>query len=272
MAEQFLPISEDFYSMQCEGITTGYPAYFIRLMNCNLSCGASNEFMKNVRRSGKELDPGTFQGDLHKSGKATWTCDTIPVWIKGHKKPFEYLIDRWKEENILDWVLDGRVNLIWTGGEPTQRMTQKSIIAFLEYFKSNYNDAKVFNEIETNGTGHIEDYFFNDLDQINCSVKLANSGMEKERRIVPSALNRIMEHPNYWFKFVISNEEDMEEIQRDFIKPFNIPADRIILMPGLDDQKNFHERTLFSLEMGKRHGYKGLTRLHVSAWDKTTGV
>ena len=140
MKEQFLPISEDFYSMQCEGITTGYPAYFIRLMNCNLSCGASSEFLKNVRRSGKALDPGTFQGDLHKSGKATWTCDTIPVWIKGHKKPFEYLIDRWKEENILEWVLDGRVNLIWTGGEPTQRMTQKSIIDFLEYFKSNYDD------------------------------------------------------------------------------------------------------------------------------------
>ena len=43
-------------------------------------------------------------------------------------------------------------------------------------------------------------------------------------------------------------------------------------MPGLDSQKNFHERTLFSLEMGKKYGYIGLTRLHVSAWDKTTGV
>ena len=148
-------------------------------MNCNLSCGASNEFMKNVRRSGQELDPGTFQGDLHKSGKATWTCDTIPVWIKGHKKPFEYLIDRWKEEKILDWILEGRVNLIWTGGEPTQRMTQKSIIDFLEYFKCNYDDAKVFNEIETKGAFVLPHSFTNNLFQGTIeSVSVGNSGVE----------------------------------------------------------------------------------------------
>ena len=272
MNNKFLPISEDFYSMQCEGVTTGYPAYFIRLMNCNLHCGASSEFMKKVRRKSIDLDPGSFQGDLHKTGEATWTCDTIPVWIKGHKKPFNYLIDRWKEEGILDWVLEGRVNLIWTGGEPTMRMSQKVIIEFLEYLKNLYPDSKVYNEIETNGTGYIDDNLFKELDQINCSVKLANSGMSKDVRIIPDALNRIMEHPNYWFKFVISNEEDLEEIHRDFIKPFNINLKRVIVMPGLDDQKNFHERTLFSLEMGRKYGYIGLTRLHVSAWNKTTGV
>ena len=44
------------------------------------------------------------------------------------------------------------------------------------------------------------------------------------------------------------------------------------MMPGLDSQDNFHERTRFCLEVAKKYGYIGLTRLHVSAWDKLTGV
>ena len=92
------------------------------------------------------------------------------------------------------------------------------------------------------------------------------------RRIRPEALKRIMEHDNYWFKFVISNEEDIEEIEKDFIKPYGISPKKILMMPGLDKQENFHERTKFCLDMAKKYGYIGLSRLHVSAWDQLTGV
>jgi len=244
-----LNISEDFYSVQGEGATTGVPAYFIRLKACNLMCGGPD-------------------GSLMKDGKATWWCDTEYVWRKGLEKPFEYLVDRWKDEGILDWVMEGRVNLIWTGGEPTIPKNQKAICNFLDWFSV----GTVYNEIETNGTLYINDTLFDHLDQINCSVKLSNSGMSKKRRIVPAALNRIMEHPGYWFKFVISNEEDMEEIIKDFVEPFNIPYKRVLMMPGLDDQDNYHERTLFCMEMAKKYGFTGLTRLHISAWNQTTGV
>jgi hypothetical protein len=101
---------------------------------------------------------------------------------------------------------------------------------------------------------------------------LANSGHSKEERIVPKAIKRIMEHDNYYFKFVISNNQDLQEILDDFVTPFNIDPNRICMMPGLDDQDNFHERTAFVLEMAKKYGFIGLTRLHVSAWNKTTGV
>ena len=118
----------------------------------------------------------------------------------------------------------------------------------------------------------MEDDLFNMLDQINCSVKLANSGMDIRRRIVPKALNRIMEHKNYWFKFVVSTEEDIKEIEQDFIRKFDIPPNKVLMMPGLDKQENFHERTKFCLELAKKYGYIGLTRLHISAWNQTTGV
>ena len=248
-----LDLSESFYSVQCEGTSTGYPAYFIRLKGCNLMCGGTG-------------------GKLMKEGKATWWCDTEAVWKKGFGVPFFKLKQKWDQEGITDWVLSGRVHLIWTGGEPTIPKHQNSIPAFLDWLEDSEPEAETFNEIETNGTMYIYDDLFNKLQQINCSAKLANSGMSEARRKNPAALERIMSHDNYWFKFVISTEECLKEIERDFIQPFGIPHDKVLMMPGLDSRKDYHERTRFCLEMAKKYGYIGLSRLHVSAWDKLTGV
>jgi organic radical activating enzyme len=133
-------------------------------------------------------------------------------------------------------------------------------------------DFTPYDEIETNGTIIIEDNLFKILDQINCSPKLSNSGMTAKQRIVPEAIKRIMEHPNYQFKFVISTEDDIKELFNDFVEPFNIPLKNVVCMPGLDDVANFEERTRFVLEMAKIYKFRGMTRLHIAAWNKTLNV
>lgn len=276
--ENTLLISEDFYSIQGEGITSGYPAYFIRLANCNLSCGARMAFVNKFKKDEVDYDPGTFQGDLHAEGKATWTCDTIPVWAKGVERDYDYLINKWKDLGIYDDIKRGIIHIIWTGGEPTIPQHQKAIIGFHNYWSNivfsgnDYLEFAPYVEIETNGTFEIEDDLMQQLDQINCSPKLANSGMSEKQRIVPAAIERIKEHLNYQFKFVISSEEDVAEVFNDFVDAFDIPLQYVVCMPGLDSQEDFHERTRFVLEMAKKYKFIGLTRLHVSAWDKTTGV
>lgn len=264
-----LSLSESFYSVQAEGHTTGYPAYFIRLSGCNLLCGCP---------------VGGVNGPLEETQNgATWICDSIPVWKRGKKTDIKTLISDWEDEDILDWVLTGRVHLIWTGGEPTLPKHQKDIVSCINYLNKKYRDTgysnmntgyqlPIYNEIETNGTQYIEDDLFFKLSQINCSVKLANSGMSYEKRFCAASLKRIMRHPNYWFKFVISKEEDIEEIYDSFIRPLSIPPRKVLMMPGLDRQENFHERTRFCLEMAKKYGYIGLSRLHISSWDQVTGV
>ncbi len=274
-----LLISEDFYSIQGEGITSGYPSYFIRLANCNLTCGATPEFVNQFKKNEEQnqdlnYDPGSFKGDLHKENKATWTCDTIPVWTKGQEQPFSYLPARWIEYGVYDLIKKGIVHIIWTGGEPTIPKHQQSIVKFHEWFQSislntQYNP---YIEIETNGTFYIGDALFKILTQINCSPKLSNSGLNKKYRINSEAIKRIMSHPKYQFKFVVSNEDDIKEMFSDFIEPFRIPLTNIVCMPGLDSRDNFHERTKFIMEMAIKYKFIGLTRLHVSAWDKTTGV
>lgn len=280
-----LLISSDFYSVQGEGKSTGVPSYFIRLGLCNLNCGMSSRFLKELIKA-KELEDGEiFKGDLEQEGKASWTCDSTSQWAwRGENQDFDYLIDRFQDEGIYQDIINGVVHLIWTGGEPTMVKHQRAIANFFEYWKVvgdirtqlvpgvNQTLKYVYNEIETNGTVYIEDHLFSLLSQINCSPKLSNSGVHEKQRIKPDAIRRIMEHKNYQFKFVISTEDDVKEIFRDFIEPFNIPLRNVVCMPGLNSQTDFHERTQFCLEMAKKYKFIGMTRLHISAWDKTLNV
>ena len=268
-----LLISSDFYSVQGEGISTGVPSYFIRLGLCNLTCGMSNRFLKALINEKELADGEIFKGDLELEGKATWTCDSTSQWAwRGEDKDFQYLIDRWMEQGIYDDIKNGTIHLIWTGGEPTIIGHQEAIVNFFNYWYEKDSSITPYNEIETNGTVEIGNELFNELHQINSSPKLTNSGMTEKQRIKPEAIKRIMEHSNYQFKFVISNEEDVQEVFRDFIVPFSIPLSNVVCMPGLDSQTDFHERTQFVLEMAKKYKFRGLTRLHISAWDKTLNV
>jgi len=286
MTKDKLLISSDFYSVQGEGISSGIPSYFVRLGLCNLNCGMSRKFTNKLLKEASLADGEIFKGDLELEGKASWTCDSTSQWLwRGEDKDFQYLIDQWKEQNLWDDILNGDVHIIWTGGEPTIKSHQEAIVNFLNEFEqqsikefygdsTSYDDGdfNIFNEIETNGTIVIGDELFVLLSQINCSPKLSNSGMEEKRRIVPAAIKRIMEHANYQFKFVISTEDDIKEMFRDFVEPFNIPLKNVVCMPGLDSQSDFHERTQFCLEMAKKYKFRGMTRLHISAWDKTLNV
>ena len=271
-----LLISSDFYTIQGEGISSGIPSYFVRLGICNLTCGMSRAFTNNLMKEASLEDGEIFVGDLHAEGKATWTCDSTSQWLwRGENKEFQYLLDRFKEEGVYGGILNGNIHIIWTGGEPTIKGHQESIVNFHNYWKSLmglYDMSKVFNEIETNGTIVIDEPLFENLEQINCSPKLANSGMTEKQRINPEAIRRIMKHKNYQFKFVISTEDDVLELFRDFVEPFNIPLKNVVCMPGLDDAADFEERTRFCLEMAKKYRFRGLTRLHIAAWNKTLNV
>jgi organic radical activating enzyme len=269
-----LLISSDFYSVQGEGKSTGVPSYFVRLGVCNLTCGMSRKFANQLMKEKSLEDGEIFKGDLELEGKATWTCDSTSQWLwRGEDKEFQYLIDQWKEQGIYEDILDGTIHIIWTGGEPTIKGHQVAIENFFSYW-TNFEDlTNVYSEIETNGTVEINDGLFTQIiNQINCSPKLTNSGLEAKQRINPDAIKRVMEHSNYQFKFVISTEDDVKEVFRDFIEPFSIPLKNVVCMPGLDSQTDFHERTQFVLEMAKKYKFVGMTRLHISAWDKTLNV
>tara|TARA_Y100000034_G_scaffold131519_1_gene192424 strand:- start:298 stop:1041 length:744 start_codon:yes stop_codon:yes gene_type:complete len=247
-----MEISEQFYSVQGEGISQGVPAYFIRLQGCNLICGGHN-------------------GELVRTEKATWHCDTEDVWRKGKNHSNECLIKSMADTEKLEDILQGNVHIVWTGGEPLMQRNIKDIDNFLSYLEKNHPDSGAYNEVETNGTLPLEGYI-ELFQQINCSPKLANSGMPKNRRIVPVAIQSILKHSNSWFKFVVSREEDIEEMERDYIDPFNIPKSKVILMPACDTLLNLASATRDAYEMTKKYGYRTISRGHILAWNRRTGI
>ena len=244
-----MKISEKFYSVQCEGASIGAPAYFIRLPGCNLMCGGAN-------------------GSLMKEGNATWWCDSEALWKKSIEVSHEELISEWKETGILDDIRNGNIHLVWTGGEPALSKNADAIIDFLEEFDP---ENLTYSELETNGTIPAGT-FYHCFAQINCSPKLSNSGIPVVERIVPGAITGIVSNCNYWFKFVVSNESDVKEAFNDYINPFNIDQQRVILMPGCDSQKEIIERTAFAFEMAKKYRVRAVTRAQILVWDKKSGV
>ena len=273
-------VSEKFYSIQGEGKTTGVPSYFIRLANCNLNCGSSPKEISAVRKNPENYIAGEWKGETHLNGKASWTCDTIKVWVKGTEISNQQIIEDWKNEGIYEDIKKGVIHVIFTGGEPTLPKHQISIVEFTNWWKEEeqihwplYNTSnRPFYEIETNGTVFIEDELFGYIDQINCSPKLSNSGNDLRLRYNEKALRRIMEHSNYQFKFVISKEEDLKEIFDEYINKLNIPLKNIHCMPGLDSREDFYERNLFVWEMSKKYKFIASSRMHVAVYNKMTGV
>lgn len=283
LGQKQIKVSEAFYSIQGEGVTAGVPCVFIRLFDCNLCCGG-------------------MKGELLESGKSSWVCDTIPVWTRFDLMTLEELEDHLRKEgeklgvDIIQGLVDGTIHFIWTGGEPTMEHNREAIRSFIMYWNEKYPDNESFHELETNGTifcpldkefqdSHLKYALcmkpfslYDFMDQINCSAKLANSGMKVAARIVPEAIDQIKIHPNHWWKFVIdcTNEEtalrDWKEIVRDYVEPFGLDKRRIVFMPGVDKLEDLPDVTRVMYEVAKKVGVRAVTRGHILAYDQTTGV
>jgi len=160
------------------------------------------------------------------------------------------------------------VHIVLTGGEPTLPAHQSSFSSYVSEI-----DETPFVEVETNGTQTVQDEFGSIVDQFNVSVKLSNSGHDKERRINEEAILQYirMGSSRAVFKFVVASEEDFNEVQ-ELVDEFSIPASQVSLMPAGQRQEQLAQTYPKIAELCKKNGYKFSPRLHVSIWNSATGV
>ena len=226
-----LIVSEKFYSIQGEGYTSGFPAVFLRLGGCNILC----------------------------KGKG-WICDTIEVWKKSKSIEFPDVLS---DEEM--HALKAGAHLVITGGEPM--LHQESIVEYINCIYKEFN-FRPFIEIETNGTIEPIKSLLPKVTRWNVSPKLSSAGEKKEKRYKPEIL-KLFNRWNTTFKFVISSEEDIEEIFEDF---GNLDKSRIMFMPAGDTQELLNEKRLMVIEACKKNFVRYTERLHIVAWNKKTGV
>lgn len=254
-----IPIAEDFYSLQGEGDFAGSPAVFCRFGGCNLLCG-------------KPDNPDAPQEDLTPDGDdATWVCDTIETWRNPTQTTVGSVVARWRDHGWLDHLHDGTANLVFTGGEPL--LQQDGNVNALAELCDAADAATV--ELETNGTIVPTAETDAHIDQYNVSVKLANSGMSEDRRRNPESLDYFADHDDATFKFVVSRQRDVRELQT-LADEYAIAPRDIMLMPAGASVADLHDDDTGTAErvadLCKDHGYRYSPRLHIDIWDTATGV
>lgn len=235
IAETFGPV------IQGEGFSAGVPAVFLRFAGCNLDCGAHG---------------------------GTWACDSREVWKRSKDVTVAGWVEYLKESNQFLPVVNRRMHVVLTGGEPLLHVD--SIKEISNYFASLGLGMPYF-EIETNGSIYSDRFLKIYIEQVNCSLKLENSGEPIVKRINPRAIQEIIDHPNSWFKFVVSNEFDWEEISQ-LIGNHNIPYNKIILMPAGATRKELYETGPIAWKMSCDHLVRYCDRYQVRVWDNRKSI
>lgn len=234
--DRFLRIAEFFYdTIQGEGINIGQPSAFLRLQGCTQSCSF---------------------------------CDTVQVWKVGNPYTYEELYQLMKKTNIFNQFERGQ-HLVFTGGSPL--LQQDKIVGFINHLIT-HNEFIPYMEIENEcvimPSEDMEDW----IDCWNNSPKLTSSGNPFEQRYKPEVIKTVASFANSWFKFVVSCDDDWEEIENGFLMPGLIDIGQIILMPlGGTREELFRNRERV-IELAIENGVRYATREHIVVWDKQTGI
>lgn len=231
--EEKLAIAEMFVdTIQGEGINAGYPATFIRMQGCTLTCG--------------------------------W-CDTLDVWPHGNEYSFDEILDLLEPHK--EKYRAGGQHIILTGGSPLKQ--QDRLVNFAKAFEQRFGFAAVY-ECENEAVLMPSLPFISLIHTWNNSPKLGNSGMKARARIKTDVLHLLNTFHNSWFKFVVREHRDWEEIERDFL-PY-IDRTKIILMPEGQTQDELNETRAEVAEIAIQQQVRYMDRLHVVLWNKKTGV
>jgi organic radical activating enzyme len=174
----------------------------------------------------------------------------------------------WEKVGLIDRLEKGQ-HLILTGGSPLKQ--EQRLFNFIVQFIQRYG-FKPYIEVENEAVLMPSQQFVDIIDWWNNSPKLANSGMKSRVRIKPEVLTFMGELPNSIFKFVVASDQDWEEIENDFITPGFITKDKIVIMPEGQTQEELSKTREMAADMAIKHGVRFTDRLHVTIWNKKTGV
>lgn len=238
-----LPINEVFYSLQGEGKLAGVPSVFIRTSGCNLRC---------------------------------WFCDSYytswePTYNWHH---IDTVIDEVKDHDEADHV-------VVTGGEPLIHDGTEKLLDRL-------SAAGYHTTVETNGTIYPD----TSIDLASISPKLASStptskrdpkedgqwaDRHNDRRIDMDILARLVEDYDFQLKFVLTDQDDMPEINQlvDRLRASTNAVVRdsdVLLMPEGATREQVNETRELTAEVALEYGYQYTPRLHVDLWNDAPGT
>ena len=155
-------------------------------------------------------------------------------------------------------------HLVITGGEPL--MQQRALGSVVSRLAS----QGFFCEVETNGTLEPTLQMTKAIAQWNVSPKLSNSGNQPARREIPEVLRAFRDLDNAYFKFVVAEPADVDEVCR-LIERHDLPSCRVLLMPEGTTSRVVSERGKWVAQACADRGFRFTTRHHILLWGDQRG-
>lgn len=216
-------------TFQGEGASLGERAAFVRLGRCNLDC--------------------------------TW-CDTPYTWDWERFDPAVEI----RRVPVVDVVAQiesmAPALVVVTGGEPL--LQQRSLVGLAEACASRGWAV----EVETNGTRSPDAALVALVRRWNVSPKLANSGVTRDARIRPDALERLRGTGAAVFKFVVADAAELDEVA-DLVEAHQLAP--VWIMPEGTDPATVLARARALAEPVLARGWNLTPRLHVLLWGDERG-
>jgi 7-carboxy-7-deazaguanine synthase len=244
-----LILSDDklFYTLEGEGEYIGQPSVFMRMAMCNLTCKA-------------------FASESSPHG-----CDSFVSWSVKNKMTFAEIFQLMEDNNFQE-CLRNRAILKLTGGEPL--IQQKQLLKFVEAFMVKYGFLPRI-DFETNATILPDERW---LTQFNAtfttSPKLTSNGDPEDKTYKPEVL-RWHSTRNSGFKFVIQNEEDVNEVWAKYLNDYegiNVHLQRVWFMPCCGSREEHIQKAPYVAEFAKQSHVNFSPRMHLLIWDKALKV
>jgi len=267
-------------TIQGEGKLAGMPVIFIRTSGCNLRC---------VWETGR--------GEIS-------VCDTP---YASHQQAER---EEWEVEDIVAVLrhnLDNIRHLVISGGEPT--MQPFALVALAKTVKK---ELDLHITLETNGVSFIS-RLTEWIDLFSISPKLKSSEPDKRKnrlmdhpvsqeyirdhkktrrnlKTIQQYINACMNMDSYYgdqpdarvtrkrdkdfqLKFVVSSEQDIDEIRNDFLAhlKFVDPGD-VLLMPVGTDRDSLRKTSAMAARMAVESGWRYAPRLHIDLFNDRRDV
>jgi organic radical activating enzyme len=96
--------------------------------------------------------------------------------------------------------------------------------------------------------------------------------MKERARYKPEIIVKLSNESNSWFKFVVAQESDWQEIEKDYLQPGLIQRSQIILMPEGQTQEELSKTRELTADVAIREGLRFSDRLHITIWNQRVGI
>lgn len=249
-----LNLVESFISIQGEGKYVGKYALFVRFAGCNLKCKGFGINLKSPKTN--EILVG---------------CDTIKaVEISHFSHKNISNLNELLNLSVKKIPLSLKPIIIITGGEPLIHHKNKIFREFIKYLLNHKFEI----HFETNGTIFIDFDKFAELKEciFSISVKLSNSGEDRQKRINFNALKALKQNAkDSFYKFVL-DKKNISSLSKEIEEILKFAPNEVYCMPMGGNKKQLRLNELCVCEFCIKNGYNYTGRLHIRLWNDKEGV